>query len=189
LKNPTVWVLAVSFFLALLSMLGVNFWAPTVMKELLHLTNQQVGAVTGTIGVVGLTGMLINGWHSDRTGERLMHAVIPVLLGMTGLIVAGTSRQPILVVTGLALVTICHSTIMPAFWCLPSFFLRGAGAAVGIALINSVGTFGGFVGPNIVGILKNTTGSYSPPFYTLALLAFGAATLMAWLRTTHAFSK
>ena len=51
-KNSTVWLLAVSYFLALLSMLGVNFWATTAMKELLHLTNQQVGAVTG----LGLDG-------------------------------------------------------------------------------------------------------------------------------------
>ena len=123
------------------------------------------------------------------TEERLVHAAIPVLLAMTGLIIAGASRQPILVVAGLALVTVCHSTIMPAFWCLPSYFLHGAGAAAGIALINSVGTFGGFVGPNIVGSLKNATGSYSAPFYTLAVLAFGSATLMAWLRTTRAFTR
>jgi ACS family tartrate transporter-like MFS transporter len=92
LKNPTVWLLALVYLLALLAMIGVNFWAPTVVKELLHLTNQQVGGVTGVIGLVGLAGMLTNGWHSDRTGERLGHAAIPVLLAMTGLILAGTSR-------------------------------------------------------------------------------------------------
>ena len=54
-----------------------------------------------------------------------------------------------------------HSSMMPAFWCLPSPFLSGTGAAAGIALINSVGKFGGFFGPNTVGGVKNATGSYS----------------------------
>lgn len=189
LKNPTVWLLALAYFFALVAMIGVNSWAPTVVKELLPLTNQQVGFVTGVIGLVGLAGILTNGWHSDRTGERLVHAATPVLLAMTGLILAGASRAPILVVGGLALVTACHSAIMPAFWCLPSLFLRGAGVAAGIALINSVGTFGGFVGPSLVGRLKNATGSYSLAFYTLALLALVSAMLMAWLGSTRIFAQ
>jgi ACS family tartrate transporter-like MFS transporter len=189
LKNPTVWLLALAYFFALLAMIGVNVWAPQVVKELLPLTNQQVGVVTGVIGLVGLAGMLTNGWHSDRTGERLVHAAIPVLLAMTGLILAGASRAPILVVGGLALVTACHSTIMPAFGCLPSLFLRGAGVAAGIALISSVGTFGGFIGPSVVGRLKQATGSYSMAFYTLALLALVSAMLMAWLGSTRVFAQ
>jgi ACS family tartrate transporter-like MFS transporter len=132
---------------------------------------------------------LTNGWHSDRTGERLVHAAVPVVLAMTGLILAAASRAPILVVGGLALVTACHSTIMPAFWCLPSLLLRGAGVAAGIALINSVGTFGGFVGPTLVGRLKNATGSYGVAFYTLALLALVSALLMAWLGSTRVFAQ
>jgi ACS family tartrate transporter-like MFS transporter len=189
LKSPTVWLLAMAYFVALLAMLGVNFWAPTVVKELLHLTNQQVGVVTGVIGLVGLAGMLTNGWHSDRTGERLVHAAIPVLLAMSGLILAGASREPMLVVGGLALVTVCHSTIMPAFWCLPSLFLRGAGVAAGIALISSVGTFGGFIGPNVVGRLKQATGNYSMAFYTLALLALVSAMLIAWLGSKRVLGR
>jgi ACS family tartrate transporter-like MFS transporter len=87
------------------------------------------------------------------------------------------------------LVTACHSTIMPAFWCLPSLLLRGTGVAAGIALINSVGTFGGFVGPTVVGRLKNATGSYGVAFYTLALLALVSAMLMAWLGSTRVFAQ
>jgi ACS family tartrate transporter-like MFS transporter len=87
------------------------------------------------------------------------------------------------------LVTFCHSTIMPAFWCLPSLLLRGAGVAAGIALISSVGTFGGFIGPNVVGSLKNATGSYAVAFSTLALLALVSAMLMAWLGSTRVFAQ
>jgi ACS family tartrate transporter-like MFS transporter len=46
-------------------------------------------------------------------------------------------------------------------------FLSGAGAAAGIAMINSIGNLGGFVGPFAIGWLKNTTGSYSAGLYVV----------------------
>jgi ACS family tartrate transporter-like MFS transporter len=184
LNNRTVWMIALPYLCSQLAMLGVNFWAPTVAKEILHVTNQRTGLLGGAIGVLALAGMLLNGWHSDRTGERVVHVFVPVLLSTTGLVVAAASREPIAIVAGLAMVTICHSTMFPALWCLPSF-LRGAGAAAGIALINTVGSLGGFAGPMIVGGLKNATGSYSPAFLVLAALSLCAATLFARLRATR----
>jgi len=45
------------------------------------------------------------------------------------------------------------------FWALPSEFLTGASAAVGLALINSVGNLGGLVGPWAIGAISDRTGS------------------------------
>src|SRR5262249_19695563 len=145
------------------------------------------GLLTGAVGLLAFVGMLSNGWHSDRTGERVMHVVAPVFLSATGLLVAATSRQPIVIVAGLGTVTICHSTMFPAMWCLPSF-LRGAGAAAGIALINTFGSLGGFVGPLVIGRVKDATGGYAPAFYALAALSLCSATLFARLRTTRALA-
>jgi ACS family tartrate transporter-like MFS transporter len=185
LRDRTVWMIAVPYFCSNLAMLAVNLWWPTVTKEVLHIANQQTGLLAGGVGLMALVGMLSNGWHSDRTGERVVHVVVPVLLSAAGLLVAATSRQPIVIVAGLATVTVCHSTMFPAMWCLPSF-LRGAGAAAGIALINTIGMFGGFVGPYVIGRVKDATGSYSPAFYVLAGLSLCAAALFARLRATRA---
>jgi ACS family tartrate transporter-like MFS transporter len=44
---------------------------------------------------------------------------------------------------------------------MPHLFLRGTAAAAGVALINSVGNLlGGFVGPTVVGQLKELSKSY-----------------------------
>ena len=53
------------------------------------------------------------------------------------------------------------SAILPIFWALPTRLLRGAAAAGGIALINSIGNIGGFVGPFVIGWIKDTTGSFT----------------------------
>jgi ACS family tartrate transporter-like MFS transporter len=45
------------------------------------------------------------------------------------------------------------------FWSLPGEFLTGYAAASGIALINSVGNLGGFVGPYGIGAIRDRTGS------------------------------
>jgi MFS transporter, ACS family, tartrate transporter len=50
-------------------------------------------------------------------------------------------------------------SFVPVFWALPTAFLRGAGAAAGIAAINSIGTLGGYFGPSIFGQLRDWTGT------------------------------
>ncbi len=50
---------------------------------------------------------------------------------------------------------------MGVFWAIPPIFLGGTAAAAGIALINSIGNLGGFVGPTVMGWLRGTTGDYS----------------------------
>ena len=59
----------------------------------------------------------------------------------------------------------------PAFWPMPSTFLTGMAAAGGIAMVNSVGNLGGYVGPFIVGWIKDATGSFEAGLYFLAASA------------------
>ena len=56
----------------------------------------------------------------------------------------------------------------PVFWSLPGRFLKGAGAAAGLAAINSVGNLGGFVAQNVVPWIKDQTGSTIAPMFFLA---------------------
>ncbi|MEG9528026.1 MAG: MFS transporter, partial [Hyphomicrobiales bacterium] len=58
----------------------------------------------------------------------------------------------------------------PLFWSLPTAFLSGAGAAAGIALINSVGNLAGFVSPYVIGALRDATGSTAAGMYALAVM-------------------
>lgn len=68
---------------------------------------------------------------------------------------------------------------LPTFWALPTTFLTGVGAAAGIALINSIGNLAGYLGPFVMGYLKDQTGSYSAGLVIVsALLACGALSLL-----------
>jgi ACS family tartrate transporter-like MFS transporter len=65
-------------------------------------------------------------------------------------------------------------------WIVPTMFMAAFGAAVGIALINSIGNLGGFVGPYAIGWLKGRTGSYAGGLYSVAA-AFAASALVTFI--------
>src|ERR1700730_17242817 len=67
---------------------------------------------------------------------------------------------------------------IPTFWTLPTGFLTGSAAAGGIALINSLGSLGGFVGPYVIGWIKDATGET-----TLGLVVLAAGPIMAGVVT------
>ena len=126
--------------------------------------------------------MVVERRHSDRTGERLVHVSIPIFIASPGCSSPATTGNPLLVVVGMGMVVFGHNSMLPVFWCLPSSFLRGVGAAAGIALINSLGNLGGFFGPNLFGSVKNLTGTYALAFYTLSTLALIASLVALSLR-------
>jgi ACS family tartrate transporter-like MFS transporter len=90
---------------------------------------------------------------------------------------------------GLALVVFAKNTLGGFLWFLRSWLLRGAGAAAGIGLINSLGNLGGFVGPNLFGSVKNITGSYALAFFFLSALALIASIITLTLRRAKALAR
>jgi MFS transporter, ACS family, tartrate transporter len=108
--------------------------------------------------------------------------VVPVLLMAVGFALCVVSREGVMVVVGLALISFGANAFLPVFWCVPAAFLTGSAAAGGIALINSIGNLGGFVAPSIVGVGKSMTGSYSGALMMLGGFALVAALMMFAVR-------
>jgi nitrate/nitrite transporter NarK len=64
------------------------------------------------------------------------------------------------------------------FWNLPTAFLGSAAAAAGIAFINSVGGVAGYAAPQLVGILRDATGSYELPMLVIGMAVIAAGLLV-----------
>lgn len=69
---------------------------------------------------------------------------------------------------------------IPAFWALPPKLLTGAGAAGGIALINTLGQLGGIVSPVMVGRVKDLTGSTTPALYVIGAMSVVCALIVLY---------
>ena len=182
LGHPALWLAASVYFLAMLGSFSYSFWAPTFVRDELGVSNLGVGLITGGMGAVATIAMLAVGASSDRSGERGGHAAASIAVAALGWAGAALLPSPVARVAALALVPAGVYGFLAPFWCLPSSLLRGTAAAAGIALVNAIGTTGGFVGPYAVGRIKDATGVTTVAFVSLAILALGAAALCLVLR-------
>ena len=123
--------------------------------------------------------------HSDRTGERKWHVVAACLLACLGLVLAGFAGTVVAVLAALTLVNIGISSSKPPLWSMPTMFLSGSAAAAGIATINSIGNLGGFVGPAMIGWIKEQTGSFNGGLYFVAGLLVLSAVLTLVVARSH----
>lgn len=179
LTDPRVLALSVIYFTSVTASYGMVFFLPQIIKSL-GLTNLMTGLVTAIPYALGIAGLLLWGHSSDRRKERRWHLIVSTALAGAGLLAAGWLSQSFWAVAAMCIVTIGIYGSRPSFWPMPSLFLTGAAAAVGMALINSIGNVGGYVGPFIVGWIKDSTGSFEMALYFLgacALLSAGIALL------------
>jgi Sugar phosphate permease len=174
LRDAKVWYFAIIYFVYIAGTLGVSYWMPQIIDGMsASLSNTQIGLIATIPYIVATIAM--NWWsaRSDRKGERWLHAALPLLLGAITLIGAGVTLQPVL---GMLFITLSLTGMYcykGPFWALPTTMLNPAKAAVGIAVVNSIGNLGGFIGPYAVGALKDLTGGTSAGLYFLSgLLVF-----------------
>jgi ACS family tartrate transporter-like MFS transporter len=176
--SPKVWLLSTVYFLNTLVTYGVFLWLPKILRDLSGRAGWRLTVITSIPFVCALIGMILIGRHSDRTGERKRHVAACALIAATGLLVgsAFTGNLPMLVLS-FAFSQIGQRSVMSVFWSIPPIVLGGTAAAAGIALINAIGNLGGFVGPFVLGWLKDATGTYEAGLYFLAACAFGSAAI------------
>ena len=182
LKNPMVWFLALPYFLMLTAGYGYTFWVPIVVRDTLHTTDSHTALITASIAAVSMCIMLLAAAHSDRKRERFYHAAASGVFIAVGFIGAALLPNPLLRIAFLGLVIVGSNMMLAPFWCMPTLILSGEAAAVGIALINSLGNLGGFIGPYAIGSLKDATGSNEGSFLGLAACGVGVAVFCVSLR-------
>jgi ACS family tartrate transporter-like MFS transporter len=171
-------LMAIHFFLGC-GVYGKAYFLPLMIKTLGY-SDTSVGYLVTIPAIAGVIGMLIFSRRSDRTGERVWHLAVPCLLGGTGLVLASLflSVDPLLVIAAFSLSSFGISGALPVFWNLPTAFLSAAAAAGGIAIINSVGNISGYVAPQMVGLMRDTTGGYRVPMLTMGSLVLLAGILV-----------
>jgi ACS family tartrate transporter-like MFS transporter len=178
LISPKVWSIGLFFFFVGVCGYGFALSAPAILQ---NATGWSVGAVGWMIALFGLLGagaMLLNGHHSDHSGERAMHCIVPCCVMAAGFLVASCASQPWLVVTSLAASFIATQALWGPALSMPMEFLAGRPAAAGIAAMNTIAIFSGFFGPYWMGLMKDAWGTYDVGLRGLVISASVAAGIM-----------
>jgi ACS family tartrate transporter-like MFS transporter len=171
LTSPDVWKFALLYAALMLGVYGFGFWAPQIVKSFGTLTNQEVGLALIIPYAFATVAMILWGRRSDRKRERVWHFVIPCALATVGFLYGGFADNVYLAIAGFTLGAVGIYSSLPLFWMLLTPLLRGAAAAGGIALVNSIGNLsGGGVGPPFIGWLRDHTQGY-----TVGLLVIAAS--------------
>jgi ACS family tartrate transporter-like MFS transporter len=158
---------------------GLSFFLPQIVSAFGGLSNVEVGLITALPYIVGAVGMIIWSRHSDSMGERKWHTIIPLGVIVVGLALAAVMPTPALKMILLCVAGFGFFSVLPVFWTLPTTFLSGAGAAAGIAAVNSIGNLGGYFGPKVFGWLKDSTGSdYTSLMFLAACAIVGAVIVL-----------
>ena len=177
-----VWHLVLIYFGLMIGNYVLISWAPQLVKSLLREdSNTVVGLLLAIPSFVGLVAMIAVSRSSDRTLERRYHVAISALFASTALLLLGTTSSQFFSLTLLCLLTAGVYSYIGPFWALPSEFLTGYSGAAGIALINSVGNLGGFVGPLAIGFASQRSGALTTGLALAAVPVFVAAMLVLLL--------
>jgi ACS family tartrate transporter-like MFS transporter len=167
LKDPRVLILSFIYFTSTTANYGIVFFLPQIVKGL-GLTHTETGFVAATPYIIGMAGLLLWGWSSDRAKERRWHLIVAIAVGSAGLAFAGWQGSTYAGLAGITIAVIGLYGSRTAFWPMPSLFLTGTAAAAGIAQINAIGNLGGYLGPFAVGWIKDATQSFEMGLYFLA---------------------
>ncbi|WP_428146570.1 MFS transporter [Delftia acidovorans] len=175
-SDPRIIKMALICFCTVMGQYGLTFWLPSLIRQSGVEGAFHIGLLTAVPFSVAVVSMNLVSRSSDRMRERRWHLIVPFCVGAAGLVLSAIfSGNVYLSLAALALAAGGSLATSPLFWSLPTAILSSAGAAAGIALINSFANLAGFISPYMIGLIKDATQSTNAAMFVLAgVLLFGA---------------
>ncbi len=182
LGNRKVLALSAAYFFVVTGSYGVEFYMASILEDWYKVDKQTIAYLLMIPAIGALFGQRLVGWNSDRTHERRWHASLPIIMGAAALVLApDTKGFIVLTVMIFTVAMIGVKAYLPAFWALPSLFLTESAAAASIGMINSCGNLGGWMGPTVLGVVKQITGNYRYGLWFLSVSVILSALIIAAL--------
>lgn len=160
LTNGMLWKMAIIYMGVQISTQAAALWLPILLKGFAKgLSSSMIGYILIIPGITGAIGILLVGNHSDKTGERKWHAIVPMLILSASflLILIPVGGLPLKI----AVLAIYGATVgswYGPYWTMPPAFLSPEILAVALAFINSCSALAGYLGNQLSGIIDNRFG-------------------------------
>ena len=179
-KLPAVWVLAGVYIVIQIGVYTVNLWMPLMLSNFSVGTGADASLIARYSTVPYLLAAIFTvfvGWSSDRTNERQGHLAGCLVMAAAGFSWAAVAHSVLVALCAFCLAAMGLWSTMGPFWALTTRRIEGAAAAGAVAMITTIGGFGGFLGPYVTGRLKDATHSFAGGLYGIGALAIMAAGL------------
>ncbi|WP_082569877.1 MFS transporter [Mycobacterium sp. Root135] len=184
LAGIRVLALALIYYSKSVAIYVLAFFTPTILAAASdRLSHSAIGFITALPYGIAAVVMVFWARHSDKTRERRWHVGIPLITAGIGLaLMPFATNNLLLSIALLTIITVAVYATYGPFWSLPSMFLTGNAAAVGLASINSLANLGGFIGPFGFGALKDATGTNNWGLAAVSITCLIAAGLVVGLK-------
>ena len=158
---------------------GLQLWQPQIIKSY-GLTNMQTGLLNSIPFALASVIMVWAGRRSDRTGERVWHAALPLMLTAVSLAAALVFDSLFSIVVILSLAVIGIYAGKGPVWAISTEWLSAGTAAAGLAQINALSNLAGFGTTYAMGFVRDATGSFVLALLPLVGLSATAAAVLLW---------
>ena len=180
MTNWRVFVLAFINFCGIVGSIGVGLWMPQIIKQF-GVEHTVVGWLTAIPYALGAVVMLWWARVANRAQNRVPYVAAALVVAAVALAASTALDAPALKLAALCVTVSGILAFQATFWAIPSTFLTGRAAAGGLALIVSVGNLGGFVGPSMVGAIKQYSQGFTAPLLAVSAVLIIGALSIAWL--------
>ncbi|BAO91265.1 MFS transporter [Caballeronia cordobensis] len=155
-------------FCIIIGFWAVTYFLPKIVQERFHVDAVAAGLISSIPWLAAVFGIALVAWTSRKTGDRKWHLLIVLLLSAIGLCITARVESPVIGLIGLCISAAGVQAAVPLFWTIPAMSFSGARAAIAIAFINSVASTAGLVGPWILGISHDLTGTSRTGLYVMS---------------------
>jgi len=181
--DPRVLMTTATCFFLVCANFGTVLFLPQILKSVFPaLSTVQISLMVSAAFAVGGIAGIICGRHSDRTRDRKWHIVASAVVATAGFACAAIAGTPLLEFASICIGVLGIWSIFGVFWAYAGDLLGGAAAAGGLAFINSLGSLGGVVAPNVLAYARGASGSFSGSLLALAAFALLTALLASTLK-------
>jgi sugar phosphate permease len=183
LRDPQILLFCVIYFSVSLTIYGATFWLPSIIREMGHFNDFQVGLFNSIPWLISIAAMYFFAMLAARFKHQQAWVACVLLIAALGMYAAGKGSP------AFSFVAICFAAIgfkaaSALFWPIPQGYLDARISAAVLALINSIGNLGGFVAPAAFGLLEQKTGSIEGGLTGLAVMSVVAAGVVFFSRMT-----
>jgi sugar phosphate permease len=169
-KSPTVILLCLQYAFWSIGVYGFVIWLPSIIKASPDMNIVKTGWLAAGPFLLSIISMVAVSYFSDKTLKRKIYVWPFLLIGAIAFYssyLVGTQNfwlsYTLLIIAGGAM----YAPYGPFFAILTDIFPRNVVGGA-IALINSFGALGSFVGAYIVGYLNGSTGGFSASYIFMA---------------------
>lgn len=188
--DPRVLLTTVTCFFLVCANFGTVLFLPQILRPVFpDLTNFQISLLISLAFAIGGIGGIIAGRHSDKTGDRKWHIVVSAVVATVGYAYAAYASTPLAQFIAICVGVLGIWSIFGVFWAYAGDLLGGAATAGGLAFVNSLGSLGGVVAPNLLAYARQASGSFSGSLLVLAGFAVVTGLLAARLPKLAITSK